>query len=121
MINRNLNFSSLNIGYLKQENYMLSNNQDTYSYFKAEYYHAQPYDFERTLIPTMTVSKTRIFFDKIKSILSRDKSMKVSPNSSAYTYLVEEYKGNPFLQDLEHNILIPIEESKSIKARKLKH
>ena len=121
MNNLNLNFSSLNIDYLREENYRLSNNQETYSYFKAEYYRAQPYDFERTLMTTVTISKTKIFFEKIKSMIIRDKSIKVSPNSNAYNFLVAEYKGNPFLQDFEHNVIIPNEEYKTIKVRKKKH
>ncbi len=113
-----IHFPSLDEKYLNRGFFKLSrSNYGTYSYFEAEYRRAIPFDVERTYIDNEVSNRPRLL-DRLKEKLKSDDSVAISPNSRAYLFFKNEFRGDSFSCDNEHNILVPISSYKKIKTRK---
>ncbi len=119
MRNISFYFPNLDEKYLSNGIYKITHNDlGAYSYFKAEYSRAVPYDPERILMECETKSRTKELLQKLKSFLLREKAVAIAPNSSSYLYFKSEFKDEPFSQDCNKNILIPNESLKKVKSRR---
>lgn len=105
---RNLNFSNQPIGNLNLGIFDKSMNVGTYSYFKAEYYHALPYDIEREMIhECVQPGRLSNFIMRMKEKIFKSSFVLVPLNSPAHAYFETEFRGNIMPTDNQKNIIVP--------------
>ncbi len=125
MKNLNIYFPSLDEKCFSRGLYTTTRNDlGTYGYFKAEYGRAIPYDPERDMMDCVVENKSKFLLEKLKSKLISDnklsgsRSVVISQGTTLYSFFKSEFRGNPFSQDIDKNILIPYESYEKIKTRK---
>ena len=123
---RNLffNLSGLSRKEIRDTQYVISQEKDTYSYFRHEYRCLTRFQDGSYVVPVEGDYENKVkrinLKEKMKQVkdvlVGRDQSYSVGPSSDARLYFLGEYR-NSICEDCMNNIIIPSEEMRKIKTR----
>lgn len=100
--------------------YVISRNNPSFSYFKSEFESFPSNNDGSLLVPSSVVKpekkgRVKLFVGNIRRrIFEGGESILVPVSSDAYTYFSGEYR-NGYVEDINHNIIIPRSEYRKVK------
>ena len=104
---------------LRESIYRVNRSSDSYVFFQSEYKDVN-YDYNGNILLSYPEEKKNIMKNLLNSIKERfnrkDKSLGISIGTPEYLFFASEFP-NSFMEDPNHNILVPEEVYKNMKVR----